>query len=64
MGKEYRILEIQDQDKKSTWAREVLESLPDWFGNREALEEYVEGVRSLPFWAALTGRGNAWVFSP
>ena len=39
MGKEYRILEIQDQDKKSTWAREVLESLPDWFGNREALEE-------------------------
>ena len=29
MGKEYRILEIQDQEKKSTWAREVLESLPD-----------------------------------
>lgn len=62
MGKEYRILEIQDQEKKSTWAREVLESLPDWFGNREALEEYVEGVRSLPFWAALDGEGKCLGF--
>lgn len=53
--REYRIMEIQDQERKSACAREVLESLPEWFGNRESLEEYVRGVRELPFWAALDG---------
>lgn len=53
--REYRIVEIQDRERRSACAREVLESLPEWFGNRESLEEYVRGVRELPFWAALDG---------
>lgn len=55
MLKEYYISEIHNQEEKSICARAVLESLPDWFGNKKALEEYVKGVRDLPFWAALDG---------
>ncbi len=51
--KDYRIVEMQDRERKSTCAREVLESLPEWFGNKASLEEYVQGVQELPFWAAL-----------
>lgn len=60
--KEYHILEIHNQDEKSACARAVLESLPDWFGNKESLEEYVKGVRSLPFRAALDKDGQCLGF--
>lgn len=53
MREDYHITEIQDKKKKSTYTREVLESLPEWFGNKASLEEYVEKVQELPFWAAL-----------
>lgn len=62
MKKEYLISEIHDQEKKSACARAILESLPDWFGNKESLEEYVKGVGELPFWAALDGEGNCLGF--
>ena len=61
---EYHIAEISQGEQKSLYARAVLESLPDWFGNKESLEEYVKGVADLPFWAALDGEGNAWDFFP
>lgn len=60
--KEYHILEIQNQEEKSAYAKTVLESLPEWFGNKEALEDYVKGVRDLPFWAAMDGKGNCLGF--
>lgn len=62
MLKNYHISEISDQDEKSALARMVLETLPDWFGNQEALEDYVKGVRELPFWAALDKEGNCLGF--
>lgn len=62
MPEQYYISEIDNQDEKSTYAREILESLPDWFGNRESLEEYVKGVRDLPFWAALNSEGKCLGF--
>lgn len=55
---EYVVSEIHDREAKSDCARAVLESLPEWFGNREALEEYVKGVCDFPFWAALDGEGK------
>lgn len=58
----FLISEIHDQDEKSALARMVLETLPDWFGNQEALEDYVKGVRELPFWAALDKEGNCLGF--
>lgn len=62
MLEQYRISEIDNQDEKWAYARAVLESLPDWFGNRDSLEEYVKGVRDLPFWAALDGEGRCLGF--
>lgn len=58
MTKNYHITEIQEQQKKSIYTREVLESLPEWFGNKASLEEYVEKVQELPFWAALDREGQ------
>lgn len=48
---------IEDGAAKSAYARAVLEKLPEWFGNRTALNEYVAAVAGLPFWAALDGSG-------
>lgn len=62
MKKDYHILEIENVEQKSTHARSVLESLPDWFGNKASLEEYVEGVRELPFWAAMDEEGKCLGF--
>lgn len=59
---EYHIAEISQGEQKSFYARAVLESLPDWFGNKESLEEYVKGVGDLPFWAALNGEGECLGF--
>ncbi len=60
--KTYQIMEIHEQDEKSAHAKAVLETLPDWFGNQEALEGYVKGVRDLPFWAALDEAGDCLGF--
>ena len=38
---------------KSIYTKSVLENLPEWFGNKEALDEYVIKVAELPYWAAL-----------
>ncbi|MCM1261715.1 MAG: GNAT family N-acetyltransferase [Butyrivibrio sp.] len=55
---EYHISEIYNQEEKSACAREILGSLPDWFGNKESLEEYVKGVQEFPLWAALDEKGK------
>lgn len=62
MLKSYHISEICNQGEKSAYAKAVLETLPDWFGNQEALEGYVKGARELPFWAALDGKENCLGF--
>ena len=49
------IQKIENPTKKSEYVREVLGTLPDWFGNPESLNEYVEGVRDVPFFAAMEG---------
>ena len=47
------IIEVKDSIMKSQFANEILRSLPEWFGNEKALNDYAEGVVSLPFWIAL-----------
>jgi len=37
--------------------RRLLEALPDWFGDREALEEYVRDAASMPTYLARTANG-------
>jgi len=60
--KEFHISEIHNWEKKSVYARMILESLPDWFGNKKSIEEYVKGVGDFPFWAALDGEGKCLGF--
>ena len=52
------IIEIRDSLTKSVYTKEVLEKLPEWFGNREALDDYVTKVAGLPYWAALNKDNN------
>lgn len=52
------IAALMDPEVKSACARAVLERLPDWFGIPQAREEYIEKVRSLPFWAAVDTSGQ------
>lgn len=47
------IIEIDSAEKKSEICRDILKYLPEWFGIPEAYEEYVEGVREHPFYAAV-----------
>lgn len=53
MTSSFHVIEIQDDDKKASYTKEILEKLPEWFGNRQALDEYVEKVRRLPYYAAV-----------
>ncbi len=54
----YTLHLIQDADQKSACTKNVLEALPEWFGNAEAIQEYLETVRPLPFFAALAPGGE------
>ena len=49
------VLEITSSMEKSLICGEILNSLPNWFGNPEAIAEYVERVRELPLFAYKTG---------
>lgn len=62
MKDSYRVAEIIDGEAKSLYSRTVLEKLPEWFGNRQALDDYVEKVKELPFWAALDASGECLGF--
>lgn len=53
MSNNYKIAKIEDIDKKSGYTRCVLEKLPQWFGNRQAIDEYAKEVSDIPYWAVL-----------
>lgn len=45
------IIRVESPDERARLAREVLESLPEWFGIPESTEEYIRACRELPVWA-------------
>jgi len=49
----FEIIEVNDGAIKSQYTRAILENLPEWFGNKIVIDEYVEKVSKLPYWAAL-----------
>lgn len=53
MKERFCIIEIKEREKKSLYTKEILEKLPEWFGNKQALDDYVEKVRELMYWVAL-----------
>ena len=60
------IIELTGKDEKECICREILKSLPDWFGNPESIEEYALGCRELPVWAdADSGKARGFIaFKP
>jgi ribosomal protein S18 acetylase RimI-like enzyme len=49
---EYKIMKINDANKKTEYANTILRKLPEWFGLEEGLQEYVNTVYKYHFWAA------------
>lgn len=46
------IKEIEDESTKSEVTEKILRRLPEWFGNEEALVEYIHTVKDKVFYAA------------
>ena len=44
---------IKDADEKRKIAREILESLTDWFGIEESREQYIADSAGQPFWVSV-----------
>jgi XTP/dITP diphosphohydrolase len=51
----YEITRERDSNAKERICREVLESLPDWFGIPEAIDQFCREVRPLRMWVARSG---------
>ena len=58
MKDSFCVVNVEDGTRKSSYTREVLGRLPEWFGNKEAVEEYVGKTKELPYWAALNKDGR------
>lgn len=54
-----RIVQILRNEERQKIARTILESLPEWFGIPEALEDYVTDSKDRPFFCALIGEAPA-----
>lgn len=52
------VIEVKDSLTKSIYTKGVLEKLPEWFGNKKAIDDYVAKVSELPYWAALNKENN------
>ena len=48
----HTITQVEDRQARRNIAREILEALPDWFGNEQAREEYISASADQPFFAA------------
>lgn len=44
------IINVLDENKKEKICKEILKSLPDWFGIPESIAEYAHDSRKLPLW--------------
>lgn len=42
-------------DEKASIASDILLALPDWFGLPESTQNYIDGSREMPFFAAMDG---------
>jgi XTP/dITP diphosphohydrolase len=51
----YTIAREYDPDAKERVCRSILESLPDWFGIPEAIDQFCREVRDLRMWVARRG---------
>ena len=47
------IREVTEAQTKSTICNDILRALPNWFGNEEAIVDYADKVKTMPFCAVL-----------
>ena len=50
-----KIEQIEHADAKQTIARQILETLPEWFGLEDARESYIRESAGQTFFAAFDG---------
>ena len=58
-----KIKKIQKKTEKSRICKEIIESLPDWFGIPESNKEYITGVVETDFYAAYMHEKEVGFFS-
>ena len=58
MKDSFQIVNIAEQEKKARYTRGILEALPEWFGNAQAVDGYVKEAQDLPYWAAMDAGEN------
>lgn len=57
---EYQVVEVRDPGRKSAYAKQILGALPEWFADKQAVDQYAKEAERFPFWAAVKGE-NACV---
>jgi ribosomal protein S18 acetylase RimI-like enzyme len=60
---EYKIVKIDDNNKKREYANLILRKLPEWFGSEGSLQDYVNTVSEYPFFAAFGNENCIGFFS-
>jgi ribosomal protein S18 acetylase RimI-like enzyme len=59
----YEVIEIMDNNQKAEYTNSVLRKLPEWFGNEDGLQDYVNTVYKNPFWAVFNNNVCIGFFS-
>ena len=49
---EIKVIEVKNYKQKETVAREILYSLPEWFGLPESIESYISDSKDMPYLVA------------
>jgi ribosomal protein S18 acetylase RimI-like enzyme len=60
---EYKIVEIDDNNKKAEYTNSILRKLPEWFGIEKGIQDYVSSVQKYPFWIAFDNDNCIGFFS-
>ena len=48
----FSIQQVEMPEQKSDICDSILHALPNWFGVEHSIIDYVDKVKSMPFWAA------------
>lgn len=57
------IVQVVDESKKSAITKDILDLLPEWFGNEESKKEYIKEVKYTNMWKAVDGKESVGFIS-